>query len=290
MSNCLARTLANSAWLSVALCASAHCQTHESIEGFSHPYRSAEVAASMTGIVEELLVAEGETVAPGQPLVKLDDEVHQALVAIAEAAVESRGELALATAEQKLRKQRLSAIQELAEKGHATPDELNRATSEWEVAAARVLAARENQRRRELELLKLKAQSHSFTVEAPFPGVVTKIHRLAGEYVGPVEPVVCEVAELSTLSAKFLAPSALVEGIDNGDSVTVLFLVSGVKVVGEATVSPYPDAETGMRSVQVRIANPQGNLRAGVRCRLLLQPESTTAPSTNHSAATSFER
>lgn len=290
MFNDSANLLAKAAWITLALCASAHCQTHESIEGFSHPYRSAEVAASTTGIVKELLVAEGETVATGEPLVQLDDEVHQALVAIAEAAVASQGELALATAEQKLRRQRLDAIQELAEKGHATPDELNRATSEWEVAAARVLAARENHRRRELELQKLKAQSHSFTVVAPFTGVVTKIHRLAGEYVGPVEPVVCEVAELSNLSAKFLAPSSLVEGIENGAPVTVQFIASGAKVVGEATVSPYPDAETGMRSVQVRIANPQGSLRAGVRCRLILEPESIAAPSTNLSAATTSGR
>lgn len=284
---CPYRLLTNTVWLCLALCATARCQTSDEIEGFSHPYRSAEVAASTSAIVDQWLVAEGEAVAAGQPLVKLDDEVHQALVAIAEAAIESQGELALANAEQKLRKQRLSAIQELAKQGHATPDELNRATSEWEVAAARVLAATENQRRRELELNKLKAQSHSFTVVAPFPGVVTKIHRLAGEYVGPVEPVVCEVAELTSIAAKFLAPSSVVEGIRNGDQLTVRFVASGVEAQGEATVSPYPDVETGMRSVQVRIANPQGDFQAGVRCRLLLQRNSTATPSTELSTMSS---
>lgn len=287
MPNCSAIVIANTVWLVVALYAPAQSQTTNVIEGFSHPYRSAEVATSTTGIVKGWLVTEGETVAAGQSLVKLDDEVHQALVAIAEAAVESHGELELANAEQKLRKQRLDAIQELAKQGHATPDELNRATSEWEVAAARVLAATENQRRRELELKKLRAQSKSFTVVAPFPGIVTRIHRLAGEYVGPVEPVVCEVAELSSLSAKFLAPSQFVEKIRNGDQVTVFFVASGVKARGEATVSPYPDAETGMRSVHVKIANTQGKFQAGVRCRLLLQPRTAAGTPAELSTMTS---
>ena len=122
------------------------------VDGFSHPYRYAEVAASTSGIVDEWLVAEGDYVEAGQPLVQLDDTVHRSLIKIAEAAVNSRGELALADAEKKLRQQRLEAIQELAKKGHATPDELRRAESEWEVAAARFITAQENQLRRELEL------------------------------------------------------------------------------------------------------------------------------------------
>lgn len=259
--------------------ASAQSQTRGPIEGFSHPYRSAEVAASTSGTIKAWLVAEGASLTAGQPLVQLDDTIHQAIVEIAEAAVAARGELALAKAEQKLRRQRLDAIQELAKENHATADELHRAQSEWEVAVARVLVAEENQLRRKLELGKLTAQSRTFTVVAPYDGVVTKIHRLAGEYVGPVDPVVCVVAELEYLSVRFLAASEAVETLRNGDPVDVEFVASGDRVSGIATVSPYPDAETGMRSVHVKIANPHGKLPAGVRCRLLLESSSIRAPS-----------
>ncbi len=247
------------------------CDASEYIEGFSHPHRAAEVAASTAGIVKKWLVAEGDAVEAGQPLVQLDDTVHQTLVAIAQSAVESRGEIELAEAERKLKSLRLAAIKELSEHGHATPDELHRAESEWEVASARVLAAQENLRRRELELKKLRAQADSFSVVAPFSGVLTKIHRVAGEYVGPVEPTVCTLAELETLSARFLVPDAALKGLSTGERVEVRFLASDKVAEGLATVTPFPDAETGMRSVQVKLANPKGDLEAGVRCRLLLQ-------------------
>lgn len=263
---------ATTAWAFLLLnTSSAHSQSLGTIEGFAHPYRSAEVATSTSGIIKEWLVEEGEEVQAGQPLVQLDATVHQTMVDIAETAVESRGELVLAEAEQRLRTQRLTAIQELATQGHATPDELFRAESEWEVATARVLVAKESHLRREMELKKLKAQLKAFVVVAPYDGVVAKVHRLAGEYVGPVDPAVCEIVELENLSARFLTSSDLVERVPNGSQVEVLFVASGIKVRGTATVSPYPDAETGMRLVRVKLANPKGELPAGVRCKLLLE-------------------
>lgn len=245
-------------------------QDSQYFEGFSHPFRSAEVASATSGIVKSWLVIEGESVKAGQSMVQLDDTIHQTNVAIARAAIASRGELALAHAELKLRNQRLNAIKELSKQRHATADELMRAQTEREVAAARLLAAEESQLRRELELEKLLAHSKSFTVVAPYDGVVTKINRLAGEYVGPAEPVVCEVAELETLAARFLVPTEAVETLPNESVVEVQFMGLGIKVSGVATVSPYPDAETGMRSIAVKIDNPRGELPAGVRCRLQL--------------------
>jgi RND family efflux transporter MFP subunit len=274
-----AKLLANTTWFPALLVATVHCQTSHAIEGFSHPYRSAQVAAFTSGVVKQWLVDEGDAVVAGQPLVKLDDHIHQALVAMAQAAVAAHGERALAESEQKLRKQRLDAIEQLAEKGHATPDELHRVESEWQVAAARVLAAQENHLMRELELEKLKSQLRLFTVVAPFTGVVTKIHRLAGEYVGPVDPAVCELAELTSLSARFLAPDESIGNLSSGDTVEVRFVASSTTVTGVATVSPYQDAETGMRSVHVKIENHEGNLAAGVRCRLLLPGHSTAGSS-----------
>ena len=247
----------------------------ETIEGFSHPDRTAEVAASTPGIVKNWLVSEGDSVRAGQPLVQLDDTVHQALMAIAASMVESRGEIELAEAEQKLKGLRLTAIKELSAKGHATPDELNRAETEWAVASARLLAAQENQHRRELELKKLHAQAETFSVAAPFTGVVTKIQRVAGEYVGPVEPTVCTLAELETLSARFLVPDTRLDNLATGARVKVQFVTTDRIVEGVATVTPFPDAETGMRSVQVKLPNPNGDLEAGVRCRLLFQDAAT---------------
>ena len=61
----------------------AHGAAFES-EGFTEPYRTINVAADETGIVEEVFVREGQTVEADQPLSRLNSDVHEAMLAIAE--------------------------------------------------------------------------------------------------------------------------------------------------------------------------------------------------------------
>lgn len=246
----------------------AHCQ--DALEGFSHPHRVAQVAAATSGIIQEWLVEEGEFVSAGQPLVKLDDSRHQQLLRVAEVLANSRGELELAQAEQELRRQRLEAIEKLAASGHATPDELHRVQTESRVAAARVLTAQEHQLRYKIEYDKIQSEREDYIIKAPFDGVVKVIHKLKGEFVGPIEPEVCELADLTSLTALFLVPHQELGALQSGDLVQVRFPLSDEPLEGKVTLSPYPDAETGTRSVKVRIANPAGQLRAGQPCTLLL--------------------
>lgn len=249
---------------------SAQGQSGESIEGFSHPYRTARVAAASSGIVLEWLVEEGQQVSAGQALIQLDDTLHRQQLAIAKAAYESQGELALTEAEHQLREQRLAAIEALARQGHATPDELHRAQTEARVAAARLLSAQEHRRTLKLEYDKLQAQAETYTVTAPFDGVVNRVTKFKGEFVGPVEPEVCELSDLTAISARFLVPQELLAAEQNGDTAQVYFPGTHRTVAGKLTLSPYPDAETGMRSVKVTIDNPDNQLKAGQPCRLLL--------------------
>lgn len=240
----------------------------ESIIGYSHPFRSANVAASTSGIMKKWLIEEGQVVSKGQPLAKLDDTVHRSFVAIAKAAMLSQGELVMAEAEQKLRQQRLQAIRSLAKQGHATPDELHRAQSEADVAAARLMTAKEHRLQRELEYEKFKVQAEAYTIVAPFDGVIKEIYKHSGEYVGPAEPAICELADLITISASFLLPKDYTGKIATGALVQVYFPSISQSLEGTASLSPYPDAETGMRAIKVKIPNAEGKIKAGWQCQL----------------------
>lgn len=262
---------------------SAVCAAETWIEGFTHPRRTANVATATSGVVAEVSVDEGQTVAAGDTLGRLDDSVQQALLDSARAAAESRGELLHAEAEFALRSERLAAIEGLHTRGHATKDELRRVRLESEIASVRRRTAQEKARLRDLEVRKLAVQAKGYTVSAPFSGVVVSVEKTTGEYVGPVDPVFCQLADLSELSAKFFVPQDAIRDLKTGDTAVVRFPASDERVEGIALVSPIPNGESGTVEVSVRLDNRDGELGANRRCQLALPSEvagDASAPST----------
>ena len=146
-----------------------------------------------------------------------------------------------------------------------------RAEEDVNLARANLRIAHEKHAQREMEYEKLLAELRQFCISAPFDGVVVEYLKEKGEYVGPVDAHVCTVAELSTLSVDFLVPKSKTDDVAKGRSVTVLFVDSNSKVNGTISyVSPYPDGETNMYTVKVRVPNADYTLTAGQRCQLQL--------------------
>ena len=54
------------------------------LEGYTEPYRTIRVATDETGIIDEIFINEGQAVQEGAPLLRLNNEVHNALLAVAE--------------------------------------------------------------------------------------------------------------------------------------------------------------------------------------------------------------
>ncbi|WP_417730944.1 efflux RND transporter periplasmic adaptor subunit [Rosistilla oblonga] len=240
------------------------------IEGFSQPFRSARVAASVTGIVDVRSVDEGSEVSKGDCLVKLDSSVHQKLIQISRTAMQARGELATAQAELAARQTRLQRIETLADRQHATPVELLQAREQVALAEANVLTVEEKQLQRKAEFNKLTAEADQYCIAAPFDGVIVQFLKEEGEYVGPVDPQVCELAQLNVLSVNFLVPRERRPEIQVGSQATVHFVDSNRRARGSIYfVSPFPDGETNTYTVKVRVDNDDRLLNAGSRCHLL---------------------
>lgn len=247
-------------------------------ETFSEPYRTIQVATTDLGIVREVLVREGESVEVDQPLVKLDDELVKASLAIAKQNLESRGALTSAEAELRLQTARLAKIEMLARDGFARADELERARSDQEVAAARVLTAQEILQVRQREFDKTQIELERRTVKSPIQGVVSKRHREVGEFVAPTDPVLITVVQLDPLLATFSLKPAQASQLSAGLPVQVQFASQEQPVKGEVElVSPVTEARSGTVRVKVRIPNPQRACRSGDRC-VLLVPDRTATP------------
>jgi RND family efflux transporter MFP subunit len=241
------------------------------LEGFTEPYRTINVAADETGIVEKLLVREGDVVMTGQPLARLDREVQQALLAIAKQSMDSKGRLDSAKAELKLRQQRLQKLEPLRSEGHARQEEVDRARTEVQVAEANVRSIREDLLTRKLEYQKIKVQLERRTIHAPVAGVVTLLHKQVGEFVAPNNPDLLTLVELDPLLANFTVMSPQAETLQTDQEVRIYFPASGLETDGFVElVAPVTDAESGTVRIKLRVANPDGRFRSGERCKIQL--------------------
>ncbi|MCA9261859.1 MAG: HlyD family efflux transporter periplasmic adaptor subunit, partial [Planctomycetales bacterium] len=207
----------------LAACSVASCGYAELVEGFTEPFRTIHVAAAETGIVSRVFVREGETVAAGQQLVMLDDEVHRMLLEIARQQMDSTGRINSTRAELELHQSRYAKLAELRQVGQAYQQEVDRARADVEVAQGRLLAIEEELALRKLEHQKIAVQLERRTVTAPVGGVVTVLTKNIGEYVSPVDPEVVTLVQLNPLRATFLMSRQQAATVRVGSPVTIAF-------------------------------------------------------------------
>jgi membrane fusion protein (multidrug efflux system) len=248
------------------------------VEGFLEPYKTIDVAANESGIIDSLDVVEGQTVTKGQPLAVLDNDVHKVALEIATRSADARGQLNGATAELKLATIRLKKLDALRQKDHATPEEVNRAELDVATAEARVLIAQETLEIRAAEYERYRIQLERRTVRSPIDGVITVVHRDQGEFVSPNEPVVVSVVQLDPLIASFSVPVATANSMTAKQKVRLTLSVSSLPIDGQIDfVSPVMNPQTGTVTVKVRIPNSDGKLRSGEKC-LFVGGASTPTP------------
>lgn len=243
----------------------------EPIDGFVTPFRTINVAMAETGIVREIIVREGDAVKPGQILARLDDEVHSSLLAIAEKSMQSDGHLKAAETELRIREQRLGKLQGLMGRGSARPEEVERAAADAEIAAAQLRATQEELAIKRLDHERARIQWQRRTAHAPTRGVVLRIHKEAGEFIGPNDPHLMTVVQLDPLLAVFAVPSGHARRLRIGHPVQVRLPEADALVEGAvASVSPVVDGKSGTMRVEVRLANPERRFLSGEPCSLLL--------------------
>lgn len=241
------------------------------LEGFTEPYRTIRVAADETGTIAEVFVKEGERVNEGVPLARLNSEIHEAMLAIAEQNMNAKGRLEAALADMKLRQVRLEKLNDLRRDGHARQEEVDRAASEYTVAEANVRTAQEEQVTRRLEYERAKAQIDRRTIHAPISGVIIATHKDVGEFLAPNDPDLLTLVQIDALLANFTLTSFQAESLSVGQELTVWFgpELSAPGVV--EFISPVTNAESGTVLVKLRIENPDGMFRSGARCRIRLE-------------------
>jgi membrane fusion protein (multidrug efflux system) len=234
-----------------------------SVTGSLRAINQAAVKARVAGEVREVLVREGEAVAAGQVLVRMDESDYRARQAQSEAAlVAARGQLDIAL---KARDNNRA----LMERGFISKNAFDTTASQYDIALANVNAAAG-------ALAVTKKALADTVIRAPIAGLVASRSVQPGEKVA-VDGKLLDVVDLSKMEMEVAVPTSDILSIAPGQEVAVK--VEGLSQPVPARVARInPATQAGSRSIMayLQLDNPQSLLRAGMfgEARLTLSKKS----------------
>jgi membrane fusion protein, heavy metal efflux system len=252
------------------------------------PMRVADIGSPVTGIVGQINVDIGDSVHQGQPLVVLRSEVEAAGERSAKTRWSIDADIRSAQASLLLANQRFTRATGLLAEGFVSPQAVEQARAEQEVAAQRVAQSKGQRDVLATDLNVVRAQVEQRTVRAPFDGVITERFRHPGERVE--DRPVLRLATLNPLRVDLVVPAARFGQFKLRDSIAVQPELPGVSAANaEVThVDRVIDAASNTYRVRLSLANPGNKLPAGARCSvdsLLSNSASIKAPGTSSAAA-----
>lgn len=213
------------------------------------PARRARLAPRYGGEVSEVLVDEQVAVQEGQLLIRLRDADVRASLRSARGAVSSARE----RLDDNVRETSRSA--ELRAAGVESARQLEA----FESATITANAALEQARG---QFLSAKDRRDASKIGAPFDGIITAVDTEVGEYAAPGQSVLT-ISELSTLAVE--VPLSEQEAVlhDQGGLLFAVVVRDHEVGVELEWVAREADAGTATFPARLRIANPDGKLRAG---------------------------
>ncbi len=261
-----------------------------SATGLTRARRQVVISPKVAGEIVRLPVREGQAVAQGSLLLKLDDRefllaLEQARADLLKAQVEyglmkgdSTGSAPLADHSHhgslglEASRRRWQQAERMAEQGQITPEEYDSARLEYETAL--VLSG---QKRHEVIASKTGLSSAwnafkraelnlSYTeIRAPFSGVVADVNVETGQQVVPGQECL-RLVDLAEVEVDLGVLESEIGLVQEGRRAEVSFVAfPGELFMGQVvSVNPRVDPETKTCRVRVRLSNPQGKLKAGM--------------------------
>ncbi len=229
------------------------------------PLRKAAPATILMGRVDAILHREGDRVAAGDPLARIESEAVAAQLAQAEAAV------AAARAGERNALLMKERMERLHSRHSASQKNVDDAVAAWEAAAAQLRAAEEGVNAARVQV------DHS-AVRAPFAGLVTQRNVEVGDMAAPGMPLFV-VEDVSKMKIEAQVPESALAGLTPGEPVEVRIdaVPDPVRSGRLEEILPAGDPRSRTFTVRVVLDNPGGRLRSGMFARLLLSGDAREA-------------
>jgi len=237
--------------------------------GLTRPGREVVLSAPFEGVLMDLYVDEGQTVAKGELLGTMDDRVAKAAVASAGAKAQADADVAYARLELSLAELLLKRTKESHASKAASPHELDEARIRRDQAAASLKSAEQAKRIAERNLTLEQTRLENHRIRAPFAGRVTRVYTDSGATIATSDDVL-KLVSLRTLHAELFLPVELYGVLQAGEScsLTASEPVSGAIEATLLTAEPIIDPATRTFRCVFEIHNPDENLPAGFTVQL----------------------
>jgi len=202
------------------------------------------VRPEIAGRVAEIHFKEGERVAKGAPLVRLDDSVQ-------------RADLDKARANFVLSKSKFDRAEGLRKQGFISSQARDEAENNLKVAQA------------DVELMEARVSKAS--IAAPFAGTIGLRQVSVGDYVKEGQDIV-NLEAIDPLKVDFRVPELALSQVRNGQTLQVTLDAIPDRAYDGRVYAINPLIDAGGRSVVIRaqVANRDGNLRPGMFARVRL--------------------
>lgn len=225
--------------------------------GLLQPSATSDIYSQVEGELEEILVAEGEVVSPGTPLVRIDGASYRLRVKEAESA-KSASIATFLAAEKKLVR-----LRHLLEKDLISQNDWDLHEMEVEKAKAAVLMC-------EAKLASAELDLNRCTLCSPISGRVGKIDIHPGYSVTKSQKSLLSIVKQDPLLVEFMVTEKEVPALKDTQKVVTIPLSSlETKKTAEITFMDNQfDPKTGLILVRALLPNAEGDLKPGQSVRV----------------------
>jgi RND family efflux transporter MFP subunit len=242
----------------------------DAIDCLINPSMTLKIGSPITTTLASVAVDRGDHVTRGQILARLDSGIEAADLALADARAKSTAEIDRSRSKEEFAAADLSRADRLMQTGNIPPQKAEEARMNFRVAHQDRVTAELNQHLADLELTRAAATLQQRIIHSPVDGIVTQRLLGPGEYVHQDSPILV-IAVIAPLHVEVYPPVRLWDHIHPGDKAAVT-MAEPVGATATATVTVVDqvfDAASGTFGVRLDLANPDGKLPAGQRCRIV---------------------
>lgn len=191
------------------------------ITGLALAEQTAEVATTVSQRMNEVHVAEGQSVKKGQLLATLEYSVSQAEYEAAEAIANDESAVNVARIDAREARDRVLRFQQAVQNGASNQMELEIANNEFNKAMARLKSEKSRLVSAAKDAETAKAKQEAYFIRAPFDGIVTEQHVHIGNMVKGGD-VIFSIVAPSRLRAELNLPVEYFGSLKQGESYEVL--------------------------------------------------------------------
>jgi len=256
---CIAAALLLSAGIAAA---------EQTLAGVVRAHDEAVLQSEIGGIIDRILVKEGDRVVDGQTLVELKNERQKIALDLARTTMKkaeaqlTETNVMLESAEKELKRITIAADALPRKDLEEHQDAVERLKATVAAQAAERAQAEQEVRLREHDLKETQ-------LVAPFAGAITQIKVHRGDALKPMDTPVLEVVNLKSLYVEVLVPGGTARRLQVGQSVSVQvereWMGRAGQVIGRvAYINPTVDAASRTVRMKVDIENPNEAVRPGM--------------------------